>query len=676
MRNTMLAGVRRWVRTGLAIVLLTPTVCAVAATRSDASELNELSKAAHTRLVDRASFMVAERLLSKRPISDAAQGRIDRIVQRLHDYPLRPYLEAKNLAVTARGVPQWLAQHGNAPYTVGVRTEYLRHLIRQRAWPRFFDVYPQQTSSGELRCLQVQALIGSGRLAEARAALPELWLTGRSRSNLCDRPFGWWRSTGGLTDALIWERVRMAMERRNIQLARHLSRGLPKAAQSLVGHWRTIYRSPAKVVRFADKYHDSERQQQVLAHGFRRWSARAPEKAAAAWDKFVSAHPMPEHVRHEVERRIGLSFAREHSSLAATWLFRSEREDLDAELAHWQVVSAVRAGAWPKVIDTLNKLPEVDRGGLFATYWRARALEAVAQISQANLLYERLAKDRSYYGFLAADRLGLDYHFNNQALEVSEARLNRLETLPTVQRALEWRALGRLVSFRREWNTLVAGNDAPGLAALGKFAAAKAWHDVAIATVAKGQLYDDLDLRFPLAFEASVMQSAERENLNPAWVFATARQESAFMAYARSGAGAIGVMQLMPRTAREISRKLSEPFGSTHALSEPALNIRFGSYYLRTLHDRLFRHPVLASAAYNAGPHRVRRWLPTQDSMAADTWIESVPFSETRSYIKRILAYHAIYEQQLGRVPTRLIDILKPIPTLSELDRREAQSEG
>jgi soluble lytic murein transglycosylase len=200
------------------------------------------------------------------------------------------------------------------------------------------------------------------------------------------------------------------------------------------------------------------------------------------------------------------------------------------------------------------------------------------------------------------------------------------------------------------------------LQAAAKLAERYGWHDRAIFTLARTGYWDDLELRFPLEHAALVKHNAELQGIDIAWVFAVMRQESAFMSNARSHAGAMGLMQLMPSTARQVAKNvLKTPPPRRQDLFEPDTNIALGSAYLKQMKGRLGDSAVLATAAYNAGPHRVTRWLP-EETLPADIWIELVPFKETRGYLKRVLAYTVIYEKRMGRQPKRLEQRLHPVP--------------
>jgi soluble lytic murein transglycosylase len=281
----------------------------------------------------------------------------------------------------------------------------------------------------------------------------------------------------------------------------------------------------------------------------------------------------------------------------------------------------------------------------------------------ADAIYTELARDRSYYGFLAADRIEGDYRLNHRSLEYSDHELRLLAAQPGAMRARELHSLGRAINARREWRMFTHGMSDQELARAAKLADGWGWHGRAIMTVARTPHLDDLEMRFPLAYRDRVLKQARAKDLDPAWMYAIVRQESAFIADARSPAGALGLMQIMPGTGRKIGRSLERPLKNREQLLDADISLEFGSTYLRNLLDQWNGHPVLAAAAYNAGPHRVERWQPAQRSVSADLWIENIPYRETREYVRRVIAYTAIYERRLGRKSVRLSERLMPIPS-------------
>ena len=295
---------------------------------------------------------------------------------------------------------------------------------------------------------------------------------------------------------------------------------------------------------------------------------------------------------------------------------------------------------------------------------------------EAEALYSALAEERSYYGFLAADRIGVPYNLYHAEVPASAAELSEMRHRPGIQRAHELYRLGRMTDARREWRFVTRTLDRRGLQVAAKLADRWDWHDRAIFTLAKTEYWDDLSLRFPLTHRSQIETQARDAELDSAWVFAVVRQESAFMPDARSHAGALGLMQLMPATAKDQARRMQpRPSWQRRHLLEPDNNIRLGAAYLSRVYQDLYRHPVLATAAYNAGPGRVKRWLPDSD-LPADLWIEMIPFSETRTYVRRVMTYTVIYEHRLQNEPTRISERLRPIGTPANLAASEAAAKG
>jgi soluble lytic murein transglycosylase len=299
----------------------------------------------------------------------------------------------------------------------------------------------------------------------------------------------------------------------------------------------------------------------------------------------------------------------------------------------------------------MDRLPQEEQHTERWRYWRARALEATGRLEEARAVFLLNADSRGYYGFLSADRAGMGYHFDHHPINVSAKDLSSIEKIPAIERARELYALNRIVDARREWNHALQQLDKPQKLAAAQLAHDWNWHDRAIITFAQAQYWDDLEKRFPLAHQELVISQSNQQRINPAWAFAIIRQESAFTNDARSHAGAMGLMQLLPRTARQIARSLRIRFHRNDLLNANT-NLKLGINYLKTVKDKFKGNNVLATAAYNAGHNRVR---------PADIWIENVPFDETRNYLKRVMTYTVIYERRLGKRPTPLLERMLPI---------------
>lgn len=330
-------------------------------------------------------------------------------------------------------------------------------------------------------------------------------------------------------------------------------------------------------------------------------------------------------------------------------------------LQQYYILSALKDEDWKSALDWLGQLSSEEQHTPRSQYWRARSLEGLGHLEEARGLYLLTANDRSYYSFLAADRAGLTYEFANKPLQYTGQDFASLHDEPAILRAGELFFLKRIVQARREWNFAVKQMGQIQLLKAARLAHELGWHDRAILTLAQAEYWDDLELRFPLAHQNLVLKHAKRSQINPAWAFAIIRQESAFTADARSHAGALGLMQLMPRTARQVARSLRLKRPRQHDILNIKTNVRLGVRYLKKVNDKFDGHAVLATAAYNAGGHRVKQWLPENGVIPADVWVELVPFKETRGYLQRVMTYMVIYEKRLGLDSIPLINRMVPI---------------
>ena len=275
-----------------------------------------------------------------------------------------------------------------------------------------------------------------------------------------------------------------------------------------------------------------------------------------------------------------------------------------------------------------------------------------------------LATERDYYGFLAADQLNLPYSFQQRPIPATADQLADLETQPTIARIIELRHFGRETDARREWRDYIDGQPAAGKALVAKLAQQWQWHHMAVLTAAAAKSWHDLDLRFPVVYGDLIAKQAAVQKLPPELVLGLVRRESLFDPEARSAVGARGLMQLMPATARKVAHSRQERRFATRKLYQPALNLRYGTHYLRQMIDKYQGDKVLALAAYNGGPRNVKRWLKNRSNVSAALWIEMITYGETREYVQAVLSYAIIYRQLAGGPPQRLAQLAPAVNQL------------
>jgi soluble lytic murein transglycosylase len=291
------------------------------------------------------------------------------------------------------------------------------------------------------------------------------------------------------------------------------------------------------------------------------------------------------------------------------------------------------------------------------------------RLAEAVAVFRELAVERSYYGFLSADELSLAYAFGNTQFVADEAKIAELQARPDLIRARELFLVGLDGRGRSEWDAVISYFDADDKTQAAILAHRWGWHSRAIAAAANIGDYDDLSLRYPLPYSATFQQYAEDANISPQWAYGVARSESLFMRDVRSSAGAIGLMQLMPATGKKVAKEIQLPYSGLNTLTDPASNIRLGTSYLGQMAERYGGNRVLATAAYNAGPHRVDAWLPESGEIDARAWIENIPFNETRGYVRRVLAAETIFHWRMTGEVRRLSDEL----LLVRADSKQAQ---
>lgn len=608
----------------------------------------------------RASFLEAEKALQK-----GQKARFEQLSASLRDYPLHPYLDYQSLRrdlklASPERVRAFISDNADTPLADRLRGLWLSQLARQGRWSTYLAFY-QPTDSTLARCRQLHAMIKTGQADKAYADVPDIWLHGESQPKECDSVLDAWRAAGGLTQTLVWQRIELAFAAGQWRLARYLKRYLDTDERPWVDLWLRTHREPGLVQSHPDLFAKQHPMRSaILEHGLKQLAKRDPARAIDAWRSVRSRFDFPNSDSARVDRHLALALARDGHPDALAYLARIEPRDDDLTLAETRIRTALAKEDWAAALAWIEALPPKARGLERWGYWRARALGELGRDDDARSGFEDLSRERSYYGFLAADRVGASYHLDPVRLSVGAEPLAEVAADPGIRRARELLALDRLIDARREWHHATADMDKTQLQAASKLAQSWGWHDRAIFTLARTQYWDDLELRFPLEHRALVERLARSQGLDPAWVYAVVRQESAFVKDARSSAGALGLMQLMPRTARSVARKLGEHPPRSRDLFRPETNIRLGSAYLKRIFDKLGAHPVLATAAYNAGLSRVESWLPDA-RLDADLWVELIPFRETRRYVERVLTYTAIYQDRLGTQPTRLSKRMQPV---------------
>ncbi|GGJ81452.1 transglycosylase SLT domain-containing protein [Pseudomonas matsuisoli] len=583
-----------------------------------------------------------------------------RYASALSGYPLEPYLAYDELTARLKSasnseVKAFLADHGDLPQANWMKLRWLRWLAERGEWQTFVDYYDPAMNFTELDCLYGQYQLSHRQEAEGFKTAEQLWLVGKSQPNACDALFDQWAARGQLTESKRWQRVKLATEAREFGLATHLSKSLTslgKHAALLI----EVAQKPQILQQTGRFLPADEVMSDVVSVGLRRLAREDPEKAVPLLDVYAARMDFSSSEKVAIAREIGLTLARRFDARALPILDRYDPNLQDDTVSEWHARLLLRLGRWEEAYTLISRMPTSLSETSRWQYWRARSLELARPNSkEAVALYKPVAQERDFYGFLAADRIQAPYSVNNRPLVLSNAVERKVRNTPGIQRALEFYARGEVVNARREWYHVSKFLDRDEMVAQARMAYDMGWYFPAIRTISQAKYWDDLDIRFPMAYRDTLVREAKARGLHSSWVFAITRQESAFMADARSGVGATGLMQLMPATARETARRFDIPLTNINNLVLPDTNIQLGAAYLSQVHAQFNGNRVLASAAYNAGPGRVRQWLKDARHLAFDVWVENIPFNETRQYVQNVLSYAVIYGQKLNN-PQPVVD--------------------
>lgn len=571
--------------------------------------------------------------------------------QQLKGYPLKPYIELKTLVAypylsNKDKIDRFLTTYENTPMDRPLRKRWLNYLARKDQQALFMHYY-KDIGDSKLACRNlVFQLNRDGLTPKMVQRIESFWLVGKSQPKECDPAFKAWQSAGHRSAEHVWQRLSMAADGGKHTLIPYLKKLLPADQRYLADLWLKVRRAPSFVSRVSHfPGTHQEKEAQILSYGLSRliWRDRALAlKTFATVSKRFRFTP-------EQEQRIANKFATalviEDHDKAEQWLERANKLEEDEELFRWHLAHILRHDNWQHAMDIIDMAPEPINEDLTFQYWQARAFEEMNAKPQAEQRFDQLADQRHYYGFLASGQLNRQPTIVDKPLMFSEGDLADVANHPAALRAHEFLKLKRYASARREWRYLQSVLGERQLLMAAVVADSWGWHDRAIFTFADAGYMDDVKRRFPMAYQDILVKKANDNNIDPAWAFAIARRESSFMVDANSSAGARGLMQLLPGTARYLAKKKIK----SSSLYNPEQNADYGTRYLRYLMDKMDNNPVFATASYNAGWRRVKDWIPDKGSMPMDVWIETIPYKETRNYVKAVLAYRQIYTAQLGK---------------------------
>jgi peptidoglycan lytic transglycosylase len=579
--------------------------------------------------------------------SDAA--RLDKIAPQLKGHLLQSYVEYWQLRLRLDDadpdlIRGFLSRYQGTPLADRLRIDWLKSLGKRGQWGLFALEYPARASDDtDLGCYAIQWQRTRDGDAALDAAHP-IWFSGQEQPESCQTLFAAMLSLGKITSQDVWARFRLAHEAGSYRMAVRLLEWLPQPERPAQADVSRVDHNPAG----------------ALAKGEFRWSSRsgrelalyaldraARSDAAAARDAWMKWRPrVPEADRGYGDLVVAYAAARQLLPQANAWYRDAEATQNELQRA-WHVRAALRVLAWDDVLRAIDAMPEAQAQDPAWRYWKARALTVAGKDDDATRLYGSLATEHHFYGFLAAEALGAAVMPVSEPLTPDASALAAFSARDDVRRVVRLTALDLRPEAQREWLYIVRAQDDEHLLLAAEVARREGLYDRSINSADRTQRRHDFSLRYPTPYRAEISAAARDNQIDEAWTFGLARQESRFIADIVSSAGAVGLMQLMPATARWVARKNGRADYRVTSLDQPELNAQMGTFYLRHVLDGLDGMPVLATAAYNAGPGRAQAWRGAAP-MEGAIFAETIPFTETRDYVKKVLSNAMFYQAQLG----------------------------
>lgn len=565
----------------------------------------------------------------------------------------------KNIPISTN--PEFLAFiESSSPLTQTLREKWLYQLAQHQDWQNF-DVYyhhfekTHAIQSIELQCQAQIAALHQGKRDEAIKNARELWLYGHSRPKACDQLFAMMINQNVFSEQLIKDRIALALNEKEYTLAHALIKQLHPSQHEAIQTLNSILENPKHIKALKPGPLSGV----FYLTGLKRLISRHMDMAIQMSQTPLANHLMSASEKQNFIAEIALYKAMRSDSDAIDWINRVQANALTPKLREWRIREAIAHQRWDRIIKFIESTPLENEPCW--QYWLARAYEATGKKDQAIQQYESLGQKRHYYGFLANTRLHRSLQFEQESTPPQMTKLDDYQSiLNDIQQQFihgnTWQASSMLNAFSSE----LPKDEQSALAYWVQNQLH--WQGKAILLSHSDTLSNELALRFPLAYRTAISKFAAQYHIEEAFIYAIIRQESLFFEKIVSQAGAKGLMQIMPKTAKLVTKQARIAYQDPKELFDGEKNIHIGTAYMQQLAHQFKFHPILMTAAYNAGPKQAKYWQQHHIPQEMDQWIETLPWQETRNYLKNVIAFYAVYQYRLHQKPN-LKPFLKPLVT-------------
>jgi soluble lytic murein transglycosylase len=581
------------------------------------------------------------------------------------EYILAPYADYWLMLLNLQdadnqSVTDFLTTYSDYPFVDRLRGEYLKKLAKNLDWLSFSsEVVNYQLEDPAVACYAAEASSVVGDVSTLEAAKP-LWMQAKEQPGNCADLYDRMQVAGVLTENDIWARFRLALADSRIGLAKAIAKRSKTFDASQYKLIDKVYASPSVILAKKSISFKTRFGRELNLFALNRIAKTNSQQALSAFKKVDDLFQAED--KAYFYGRLALQAAQRHEPQALQWFNLTDKTELNKDQLAWFVRSALFEKNWSEVLSAIAKMqPDQMEEGAWR-YWKARALKAKNKTLEANTLFAKLSTERHFYGWLAQDELEGFMSAPLETYKVTDLEVEEIANTPAFQRAEALQRLDFRWEAKSEWVQATKDFDDKQLLAAAEFASRKKWHDLAIITADKTTELHDFTLRYPTPYRELMKPAAGEQGIDEAWVYAITRQESRFMHYAKSGVGASGLMQLMPATAKWAAARAGISNYHNGMIHEIDTNIALGTYYMGHTLELMNGQEVMATAAYNAGPSRAKKWvaaIPLEGAIYAET----IPFSETRSYVQKVMANAHLYAPRLGLKTMSLKQRLGIIPS-------------
>ena len=579
---------------------------------------------------------------------------VEQLLPTLRDYPLYPYLEYRQLSGNlmnepAIAVSQFIQAHPTLPPARNLIPRFVNELARRQDWRGLLAFSPQPPATADAKCNYYNAMWNTDKSAAAWEGAKTLWLTGRNLPASCDRLFSAWRASGQQPLDIYMERIRLAMKAGNSTLVTSLAQQLPATDLALTTAIIDLQKKPTTVLDFARNTTPTDFTRQAVITTFSQLARLDVDNARLIIPALQTAQKFSEEQVQELNDIIAWRLmGNDATPEQAEWRDKVIMRSGSTTLVERRVRMALGAGDSKGLNTWLARLPMEAKEKDEWRYWQADLLLERGRDKEAKEILTSLMQQRGFYPMVAAQRLGEKYQLRVDNAGKADPALVQGSEMARVRELMFW---GLDNTARSEWANLITSRTPQEQAGLARYAFDNDWWDLSVQATIAGKLWDHLEERFPLAYKELFAGFLKDKTVSQSFAMAIARQESAWNPKVRSPVGASGLMQVMPATAKDTVRMFNIiGYSNPAQLLDPLTNINIGTSYLQHVFDRFENNRIFAAAAYNAGPGRIKTWLGNSAGrIDAIAFVESIPFSETRGYVKNVLAYDAYYRYFLGQ---------------------------